>query len=123
MKNKKFTLIIIGIVSLIMSITNIKYDSFIFLSYLTVSLIAFIGLWEDIKNIWYHKSAHIIVSSIISFIIGSYELLKYLFGWLGVFTSEGDIPYFNYYIYLFTLIMIFVFFKELNYLKTYGKNK
>ncbi|MBM7558274.1 hypothetical protein [Marinitoga litoralis] len=123
MKNKKYILIIIGIISFIMSIINFNYDSFIFISYLTVSLIAFIGLWEDIKNIWYHKSAHIIVSTIISFIIGSYELLKYLFGWLAVYTSDGDIPNFNFYIYLFTLIMIFVFLKELNYLKSYGKNK
>jgi hypothetical protein len=123
MKNKKYILIIIGIISFIMSIINFNYDSFIFISYLTVSLIAFIGLWEDIKNIWYHKSAHIIVSAIISFIIGSYELLKYLFGWLAVYTSDGDIPNFNFYIYLFTLIMVFVFLKELNYLKSYGKNK
>jgi membrane-bound ClpP family serine protease len=123
MKNKKIMLIIIGITSLIMSIINFKYDNFIFISYLTVSLIAFIGLWEDIKNIWYHQSAHIIVSGIVSLIIGIYELLKYLFSWIAVYASGENIPDFKITIYLFTIFMIYIFTREINYLKNYGKNK
>lgn len=123
MKNKKILLIIIGITSLIMSIINFNYDSFIFISYLTVSLTAFIGLWEDIKNIWYHQSSHIIVSGIVSLIIGIYELLKYLFSWLAVYTSDKNIPEFKITIYLFTVFMIYIFIREINYLKNYGKNK
>ncbi|WP_129409471.1 hypothetical protein [Marinitoga lauensis] len=123
MKNKKIILILIGSLSLLMAFLNIKYDSFIFISYITVSLIAFIGLWEDIKNIWYHKSAHIIVGGIVSLLIGAYELLKYLFGWLAVYTSEGNIPEFKIFIYLFSLLMLIILIQEINYLKKTGENK
>ncbi|WGS65059.1 hypothetical protein [Marinitoga aeolica] len=123
MKNKKTILILIGFLSLLMAFLNMKYDSFIFISYITVSLIAFIGLWEDIKNIWYHKSAHIVVSGIVSVLIGIYELLKYAFGWLAVYTSEGNTPEFKIFIYLFSLLMLIILTQEINYLKKTGENK
>ncbi|SHE33359.1 hypothetical protein SAMN02745164_00235 [Marinitoga hydrogenitolerans DSM 16785] len=123
MINKKIILILIGISSLVMGVLNFEYDNFIFISYITVSLIAFIGLWEDIKNIWYHKSAHIIVSGIISVLIGIYELLKYLFEWLAIYTSDGDIPEFKVYIYVFTFLMLYIFIRETNYLKKTGEDK
>ncbi|GAB6188643.1 hypothetical protein JCM30566_03820 [Marinitoga arctica] len=123
MIDKKLLLIVIGILSFLMAIINIKYDNFIFISYITVGLIAFIGLWEDIKNVWYHKSAHIVVSGIISLLIGIYELLKFVFGWLGVYTSEGDIPEFKVMIYIFSIFMLYVFIREIKYLKKIGENK
>ncbi|KLO22112.1 hypothetical protein X275_07180 [Marinitoga sp. 1197] len=128
MKNKKNNfkkniLIFIGILSIFMAIINFKYDNFIFVSYIIVSLIAFIGLWEDIKNVWYHFSAHIIVSGIISLLIGTYELLKYIFGWLAVYTSGNDIPDFKISIYLFSFLMLYVLYKETNFLKKEGYNK
>ncbi|AEX84639.1 hypothetical protein XO10_01230 [Marinitoga sp. 1135] len=122
MKNKRLLLIIIGIMSLIMGYINFSYDNFIFLSYITVSLIAFFGFWEDIKNIWYHRSAHIIVSGIISVLIGIYEILKYIFGWLAVYTSQENPPIFKIDIFVFSLFMILVMVYEINYLKKAGKN-
>ncbi|OQY10891.1 MAG: hypothetical protein B6I29_00460 [Marinitoga sp. 4572_148] len=124
MSDKKTVLLIfIGVLSTIMAFLNIKYDSFIFIAYITVALISFVGLWEDIKNVWYHKSAHIVVGGIVSLLLGVYELLKYLFGWLAVYTSGGDIPEFKITIYLFSLLMLYVFINETKYLKKFGENK
>ncbi|BBE30752.1 hypothetical protein OSSY52_08930 [Tepiditoga spiralis] len=116
MKNSLLFLIII--LSIFISIINFSNDTFYFISMLVVALTGFYGFFSNIK-LWYHKSSHIIVSSLIGIILGGYELLKYGFGWLGVLTGNAP-PALNIGIILFGTFSIFILYYEK---KTLDKKK
>ena len=108
MKNTISTLIIIF--SIIISVLNFSSDAFYFISMLIIALTSFYGFFSNV-NLWYHKSSHIIVSSLIGIILGGYELLKFGFGWLGVLTGNTP-PTLNISIILFSIFSIVILYYE-----------
>jgi phosphatidylglycerophosphate synthase len=113
MKNKNIILLIISILSLIFMILNISINFFYVFAFLLISITAFYGFSGE-NEVWYHKSAHIMVSSLLGIFTMAYELLGILFS---LISSELSNIKPNIYVIIFGIISIVIFIEELNYLR------
>ncbi len=113
MKHKNFTLSLIAILSIIFMLLNIQKNFFYVFSFFVIFLISIYGFSND-NRIWYHKSAHIIVSSFIGLFLLAYEILDMMFTMLAGEFSEINL---NIYVIIFGVLSIMIFFLELRYLR------
>jgi len=113
MKHKNFILSLISILSIIFMLLNISKNFFYVFSFFIIFLVSIYGFSND-NRIWYHKSAHIIVSSLIGMFLLAYEILDTLFGMLANEFSGINL---NIYVIIFGIFSIFLFFLELRYLR------
>ncbi|HOP24994.1 MAG TPA: hypothetical protein PLO45_06770 [Defluviitoga sp.] len=112
-KSKNFTLSIIAILSLFFLILNISLNYFYVFAFFLIFLTAVYG-FSSHNEVWYHKSAHIIVSSLLGIFTLVYEILGILFSLIAAEFSKIK-P--NFYVIIFGIISIIIFIHELNYLK------
>lgn len=113
MKNKKIILLIITVLSLIFMILNISLNYFYVFAFLLIAVTALYGFSSQ-NEVWYHKSAHIMVSSLLGIFTLIYEILGILFS---LISSEFSNIKPNLYVIIFGVISILIFLQELNYLK------
>lgn len=112
MKNKNYSLILMSILSVLFMIFNIWINFFYVFSFFLIFLISIYGFSND-KDIWYHKSAHIIVSSLIGIFLIAYEILDILFTLVSGEFSQINV---NIYVIIFGVLSIIILLSELRYL-------
>ncbi|PNR97304.1 hypothetical protein [Petrotoga olearia] len=113
MKHKNFTLSLIAILSIIFMLLNIQKSFFYVFSFFVIFLVSIYGFSND-NRIWYHKSAHIVVSSFIGLFLFAYEILDILSNMLVGDFSEINL---NIYVIIFGVLSILIFFLELRHLR------
>lgn len=109
MKNKNLTLFTISILSLIFLILSISKNFFYVFSFFVIFLTSIYGFSSN-QKIWYHKSAHIIVSSLIGIFLMAYEILNILFSLIsGEFLNIKP----NFYVIIFGVFSTLIVYFEL----------
>ena len=113
---KNLVLIFIMTASIILAFFKFTYDIFISIGFFTVFLTSVYGFFAY-DPIWYHKSAHIIISSMIGFLIGTYELFKYLSSFLSTVVDPSVLPSADLWTVFFGILCFLVMIYEVSVLK------
>ncbi|MDN5343097.1 MAG: hypothetical protein PWP28_1972 [Oceanotoga sp.] len=113
---KNIFIILLSVISFSLTVIFFSYDLFYSLTLFIIGLTSFYGLFNN-NHIWYHKSAHIIVASLMGIILFVFDLLKYFSNWLAYALDPNNFPTYNISIFIFGVICILLFRYEFNYLK------